>query len=626
MNHSIKTWSKRGLLAMALLAGVATAAAPAWAAEIRWRELVFTKTTFEEDVKVVLREVLKRNGQEVFFRPGVEGDVTFEFVNMPLEAAFNKLMEERELCHTYTESTNTVTVYQCKAQTQVEDIFVPKNSSLADIMSALRRFRILDDTVRVSSDNATNSLFLSGDQNRVSELKRLAGQVDEAFKSKQEKNLLDQQRQQEQWQREMERKSVERDATDSEIEVRIIPLRFANVGATTTTFQGESVTVPGIIDSLKAFVGPVEIRGAGEKKSVDGKTSLPTFEPGSRPIISIDRRTNSVIVQGTLLQAEKIQAVIQELDRPVPLVEIEVMVVTGSEDLSRTLGVAWGSNSKYGPNAEAAKPVDDVVSDGTVSNIDLTAAGTGTMEKTGISQVASTTAGLGAAFLYQGTRVLLDATLSSLESEDKAHTLAAPRVVTVNNMPAKITSTRNYNFVVNSATNNGDQSGIETISSDLTLDITPSVIPAKVKGGGRLVRMDIKVKNSNPNTSGAAGSDVTTDEQEIQSSVIIPENGTFVMGGLFTNDRVENETGVPLLRDIPLLGAAFRQTTSSEERKETVFFITPKIYTSEQLARTAGALMNGYKEVEQDKLREEHDKLLSDSRLLDLSHEVAEDE
>ena len=200
-----------------------------------------------------------------------------------------------------------------------------------------------------------------------------------------------------------------------------------------------------------------------------------------------------------------------------------------------------------------------------------------------------------------------------------------PRVVTLNNVTAKITNSRNFNLLVNSSTNEGDKSGIQTIGTGVTLKITPSVITQGGAGGKRLVRMEINAENS---SLGAIGDDsVTTDEQEVQTNVIIPEGRTFIMGGLFNTDRVESVSGIPGLKDLPWLGQLFRTNASTEVKRETVFLITPKIY----FPREVGISQSGPERVYMENQREELDKVRSrirrESKLLDLSVKVmAEDE
>lgn len=626
-------YRRPGVSALWLAVALTCVSLPARAAELVWKEETFTKTTFEEDVKVILREVLQRNGQEVYFRPGVEGEVTFDFSRMPLQAAFNKLIEEQALRYTYNEPTNTVTIEQSRSVTLVDEIFTPKYSALTDILAALKRFGLMDGEVRIKPDHGTNALFLQGGQARVADLKRIAGQIDEAYKNRREKDRQDL----------VDRlKQADADA-DKAIEVKVIPLRFANVGPSKTSFQGEQLTLPGIIDSLRAFVGSLEVRDTETGKSSSAAKDELSSKPWDKPTVSIDQRTNSVIVQGTAHQIERIANVVAKLDKPVPLVEIEVMIVDGLAAVTRQLGVDWGYNIAVGPNAPGLQPAASVISGDTVNSLALTpktnqgASSTVTSLETG-TQTTSTAAvaastvksgvvqvavqnGLGAGFIYQGTRALLDAKLDAMARDDKLQTIASPRVVTLNNLSAKITNSNNINFVV--TTGDGTKSDIQTVSSGMSLDITPSVIrdysqDSLAGGKGYLVRLEINAKNSTPGEAGA--SSVTTNDQEVQTNVIIPDGKTFIMGGLFNTTRVEGETGVPYLKEIPILGGLFRTNTSQDQKRETVFFITPKVYESTVHSSflPVGYEEKGYMERQKGLLDGEKESLRTRSRLLTL--------
>lgn len=611
-------------------------APPVLAADIQWRDDTFTKTTFEEDVKVILREILQRNGMEVFFRPGIEGDVTFEFSNLPLQAAFNKLREENGLAYSYDETTNTVTVFNAQSQAFIDKLFIPKNSSLEDIIRALERFGRLDGQVDIKADYKTGSLFLKGPQDLVSDLERLAGQIDEAYKSRKDAELVA-------WQRNLDKRSINQSLENSKTIVKVIPLRYASVGTSKTAFQGESVEIPGILESLKAFVGSIEVRDV-TKTDADKKKPVVPGNKSNKPIVSIDQRTNSVIAQGSESQVARIESVIKELDKPVPLVEIEVMIVNGQANLSEQLGVRWGINQAVGPNANNVASAESVVSTGSTTqialsgeeiqeastttvtdlgNVTTSSATNASIINSGVAQAAVTASGLGAGFIYQGTRMLLDATLSALASDDQLQTIASPRVVTLNNLQAKITNSSNINFVV--TTGDGTKSGIETVSTGVTLEITPSVILDLQEKGVDMVRLDINAENSS--LGAVSTSSVQTDEQEVQTNVIIPEGTTFVMGGLFNTSRVETESGVPGLKDLPLFGGMFRTRASSEQQRETVFFITPRVFRPEEIKMSLAARqIRAYVNAQGDKLDLTSEEIRAKSRLLDISQELSEDE
>ncbi|MEO5326645.1 MAG: hypothetical protein H7829_00195 [Magnetococcus sp. THC-1_WYH] len=595
---------------------------PSAFADLTWKsDVTFTKTTFEEDIRIVLREILQLNQTEVFFRPGVGGVASFVFTNSPLKVAFSKLMEEYNLTFSYSDSTNTVTISPATDLDLLGDVFIPQFGTVDEIKSSLAQFKLLDQSVTITSDPATGAMFLEGDRAKVDKQKKLMDRIDRVIKDGKEKKLAELQRE-----REELRYSEERQ--DFHKEIRIIPLRNATVGNTKTTFQGQNIEVPGIIDSLKAFVGSEEItvvdgKSRRREESNSQEDPLSQSQRSSKPIISIDRRTNSVIVQGTLAQIELIQSVVMSLDQSVPLVQIEVMIVDGEASVTEQLGVRWGHGQNFGQNSNQLVPPNNLV-----SAVELTKAPGVTNDplKVGNYQVQSDASGLGATFLYKGSRALLDATLQAMANENKLQTIASPRVVTLNNLQAKITNSNSINFVV--TTGDGTKADIKTVRTGVSLDITPSVIP---KGDGKtsepkpMVRLDINVENSSIGT--VSTSAVQTAAQEVQTSVIIPDESTFVMGGLFNTSRVEAEDGVPFLRSIPLLGAMFRTNTSSQGKRETVFLITPKVFIPESITNDRkGMQLQEYAQGRLQELERSQEDIRHHSPLLDLTADPSEDE
>lgn len=618
------------VVALLVVLGV-QAITPAWAAPIPWKEETFTSTVQDLDVKDLLSDILKRNGQDVVFRPGVQGEITFVFNDTLLQAAFIRVTKENNLCHTFLKDTNTVEVFPCTSSAMIDHIYVPKNTSLDKLTTALRRFGVLDGSVEIKPDKTINALFLHGESKTVKNLIMLANQVDMAVGNrtlqaldKQEKALDNREKTMELANRQaaltrdldyreklLSLKKEEDIFKKPEPEIKVIALRFANVGTTETTFQGESVSVPGILDSLQAFIGKVDVLDENADKNTQKHVS-------DKPTVSIDRRTNSIIVQGTPKQIAQIEEVIRELDQPVPLVEIEVMVITGNQGITRSLGVGLGYNSQV-VGGGTSKPVDSVVSGGDVNGLALQGVGVGTSEKTGLLQAASTASGLGAGFIFQGTRALLDSSLAALAKDSNIQTIASPHVVTLNNMTTKITNSESINVLINSSTNDGDKSGIQTVSAGISLDITPSVIPPETKRdvSTGLIRLEINATNSS--LGDISGDSVSSESQQIQTSVIIPEGKTFVMGGLFSNTRTETEDGVPGLKDIPLLGVLFRSQVSIDSKNETVFFITPRVYTPSQIVSNMGQQERNYVRSQKSNTAKGRSNLRTSSELLDIT-------
>ncbi|MGB0714206.1 MAG: secretin N-terminal domain-containing protein, partial [Gammaproteobacteria bacterium] len=332
----------------------------------------------------------------------------------------------------------------------------------------------------------------------------------------------------------------------------------------------------------------------GDANSSDSGTTEITVngQPGR---IAVDERTNSVIVRGTPQVVADVEAIVKRLDRQVPLVDIEVMIVQADAGLSRSLGVQWAYGRGFSANGRknfgvsTGPTAGQTVLDLSQEASQTAASRTSTTVGSGGSTTTNTTSSVDpitllplatfdsivGSFIYNGSRAFIQAQINALAEQDKAEIISSPHVVTLNNVPAKITSTDKLHVPLQGK--EGGEAEIEQIDAGLSLDITPSVFEDDLAGAEQLIRMNINARNS------SFTSQFQTTEKEIQTQVILRNGGTFVLGGLFETRRAEGEDGVPGLKDIPLLGALFRSRSSVDSRAESVFFITPTVVNQEDL-------------------------------------------
>jgi type II secretory pathway component GspD/PulD (secretin) len=105
------------------------------------------------------------------------------------------------------------------------------------------------------------------------------------------------------------------------------------------------------------------------------------------------------------------------------------------------------------------------------------------------------------------------------------------------------------------------------------------------------VRLNLRAENSAPG-SGTFGQ-IDVNSQEVQTNVLVPDNDTFVIGGLFDDSQINQESGIPGLKDIPVLGALFRDTQTQKSLGETIFFITPRIVDERTVLQSDIAVKEG---------------------------------
>jgi type IV pilus assembly protein PilQ len=301
----------------------------------------------------------------------------------------------------------------------------------------------------------------------------------------------------------------------------------------------------------------------------------PLAEPllSDRGNIKVDTRTNSLLVTDTEIRVAQIEELLKSLDTRTPQVLIESRIVQATLDFTRQLGVQWGFN--YRASAATGNPTGAIfpssigIGGVTTANpppfgnigqnfiIDLPAAvGTGSGGALGIVLGSLTGA-------YD-----LDIRLSALENRGDGRVLSSPKVLTLDNQPARIEQGVSIPFLSVSAA--GTQT--QFVDATLRLEVTPQVT------NDNRVLMNIKVTDNAPDPSivGANGQPAIR-RNEAETQVLALDGETIVIGGIFTRTSSENLAGIPWFSRIPLLGWLFRNTQTVDQRRELLVFITPRI-------------------------------------------------
>lgn len=285
----------------------------------------------------------------------------------------------------------------------------------------------------------------------------------------------------------------------------------------------------------------------------------PLAEPllSPRGDLKVDVRTNSVLVTDTATRVAQVEELIKSLDTRTPQVLIESRIVQATLDFTRELGVQWGA--RYQGDDVSIGGVRGAAPFGTLGNsfvIDLPAAvGTGSGGAIGI--VAT---GLGS--------LDLDIRLSALENRGDGRILSSPKVLTLDNTPARIEQGVSIPFLSVSAA--GTQT--QFVDATLRLEVTPHVT------NDNRILMDVKVTDNAPDPSVvAANGQPGIRRNEAESRVLAMDGDTIVIGGIFTRAATENLSGVPWLSEIPLLGFMFKNNLRTDQRRELLVFITPRI-------------------------------------------------
>ena len=275
--------------------------------------------------------------------------------------------------------------------------------------------------------------------------------------------------------------------------------------------------------------------------------------------VSVDQRTNTLLIQDTAEQVRDIMRTLVRLDVAVRQVQIEARIVIARDSASRELGVNWGVSSTRGfLENEAGQFVPRNINPG-----GLNRAQGGLAVDLGSTAAADT----GFSFGYLSGDILLDLELRALESEGKSQTISQPRVITANQRTATIRQGEERAFQSVDAQGNPDT---EFKEAELSLEVTPQITP-----DNRII-MDLVIKNDSFRES-EFGGEPPIDTNQIETQVLVDNGQTVVLGGILTTEQLSQIAKTPLLGDLPILGRLFRYTEESNEKVELLVFITPRL-------------------------------------------------
>jgi type IV pilus assembly protein PilQ len=295
-------------------------------------------------------------------------------------------------------------------------------------------------------------------------------------------------------------------------------------------------------------------------------TILKTSDGGilsDRGNVTVDARTNTILIRDTLESIDEARRVIDALDIPVKQVLIESRMVTVRDNVDEQLGVRWGFTGAGDNNSVSGSIIGaDAAGQGNVPDIG---------ERLNVNLPVSSAAGtigFQIANLLDGN--ILDLELSALEAENKGEIIASPRITVANQQEAYIEQGTEIPFV--QATSSGATS-VEFKKAVLSLKVTPHITP-----DDRIILNLVVTQDTRGDTvATSTGPAVAIDTQEISTQVLVENGETIVLGGIFQQVSTNDVTKVPLLGDIPYFGNLFKTTSTIEQKRELLIFVTPKI-------------------------------------------------
>jgi type II secretory pathway component GspD/PulD (secretin) len=334
-----------------------------------------------------------------------------------------------------------------------------------------------------------------------------------------------------------------------------------------------------------------------------------------------DTRTSQLIVVATDPEQAAVDTLVNQLDTPTKQVLIETRLVEISSDPTSSKGIDWSGtlaaqNVSFGNNVlggQSGNPYSQ-----TLAQQPLLGFSGGSIVTNGILNTVT----YGPNNLLQSPGLLMDtlhglnpttaflnadgahAVLSFLNSSANAQVMSTPRIVTLDNETATIAVQQSIPILQTTAGTQGSPGGSSITYSNVgtTLLVTPRI------SANNTIRLSVTptVANfdgyQNLTANGAVSQAPTFDSRTLTTQVLIPNANTLVMGGLVDNDPVDTATKVPILGDIPFLGAAFRSETKSASKKNLLVFITPTILQDADFHPTTTDFLNSKPEKIKDPL------------------------
>ena len=312
--------------------------------------------------------------------------------------------------------------------------------------------------------------------------------------------------------------------------------------------------------------------GTGNTNSTDNNTLL-----SNRGTVTVDERTNTLIIKDVAESIENIHKLIGKIDIPVRQVMIEARIVSATDSFSKEIGVRWGilSNGAANNRNLLVGGSNQTLWDLKDFDVETTTVNGQTVSypKYDISRPDNLNVDLGVANpagsiafgLLSMSDVMLDLELSALQADNRGEVISTPKILTADKQTAKVSSCTQIPYQEASA------SGATTTSfkeAALSLEATPNITPDGKIG------LQLVITNGTPTI---INNQVAIAEDSISTNVIVEDGQTIVLGGVFKNRSSNGVDKVPFLGDLPYIGRAFRRDVRNNSKEELLIFVTPKL-------------------------------------------------
>mgnify|MGYP000113597322 CR=1 FL=1 len=332
------------------------------------------------------------------------------------------------------------------------------------------------------------------------------------------------------------------------------------------------------------YAKAVDVAQRLQSAGVGGSAAGPRWL-SPRGTVMAEPRTNQLFLLDTSAALKQLNEVIQWLDIPVRQVMIEAQIVEAEEQFGKSLGVRLGgafASTFAAPFATPAKPVNVAIGGQGVAGaggvqpsywLNLPAGPAG--------QTLFPPASFAVSLFNAAANQFLNLEISALEADGKGKVIASPRVVTADQTKALIEQGTELPYQVN---NGNGAASIAFRKANLKLEVTPQITPE----GAVVLELDIAKDSVGQTTT--AGYAINT--KHVKTQVLVDNGGTVVIGGILETADKQDETKVPGLASLPVLGRLFQSEQVTQRKTELLIFVTPRVL-AESLTRAGSNTLRG---------------------------------
>ncbi|MEW9897163.1 type IV pilus secretin PilQ [Chitinivorax sp. PXF-14] len=284
----------------------------------------------------------------------------------------------------------------------------------------------------------------------------------------------------------------------------------------------------------------------------------------------IDTRTNTLFISDIPTRLEEIRTLVNKVDVAAKQVVIEARIVIASDAFSRDLGVKLGlqgqniknsTKTGFSGSASGATSLASGTAVGSLGSSDF---------NVNLPSAATTNGSLGVAVLNAARGVLLNLELQAMETDGRGKVVSSPRVVTGDRQKAKIEQGTEVPYRVTTCNGGTCTQTVQFKNAALSLEVTPRITP-----DGK-ISMDLAVTKDQVDKV-AGFDDFVINNKRVNTTVLVGNGDTAIIGGIYEQDLQSIESKVPFLGDVPILGHLFKSNSKSDKKTELLIFITPKV-------------------------------------------------